>query len=363
MSRARRDDPGMAASLELAALTALDPDEALALVDEAAGIWAGSTAPYGHARNRLVFARIAGGDAGRDAAIEAERIFRAMGARGPAADAAEIVEAITTAERATLRIQSLGRFRLVRDGLPVPTTAWQSKKARDLLKILVARRGRPTTRGHVLRAALARRRPGAARQQAVGRAGHGPGVLDPDKRYPAEYFVPADKGSIALDLDHLELDVEAFLVEAAAAARLARSGDAATARSKLEAAEALYGGDFLEEDPYEDWAVVAARGGPGDLHLDRPIARRGRRRGRRRRRRDPLLPPDPRARPVRRGRPPGARRRARRGRRHGEARRRYGFYAAKMEEISVEAAPFPGSTGSRAGARASSPGSFAAAPG
>jgi DNA-binding SARP family transcriptional activator len=27
--------------------------------------------------------------------------------------------------------------------------------------------------------------------------------------------------------------------------------------------------------------------------------------------------------------------------RHGEARRRYGFYAAKMEEISVEAAPYP----------------------
>ena len=27
--------------------------------------------------------------------------------------------------------------------------------------------------------------------------------------------------------------------------------------------------------------------------------------------------------------------------RHGEARRRYGFYAAKMEEIAVEAAPYP----------------------
>ena len=49
--------------------------------------------------------------------------------------------------------------------------------------------------------------------------------------------------------------------------------------------------------------------------------------------------------------------------RHGEARRRYGFYAAKMEEISVEAAPFPGSAGSGAGARAGSPGSLAAAPG
>jgi DNA-binding SARP family transcriptional activator/Tfp pilus assembly protein PilF len=344
VARARRDDPGMAASLELAALTALDPAEALALVDEAATIWAGSVAPYGHARNRLVFARIAGGEAGRDAAVAAERIFRAMGARGPAADAAEIVEAISAAERPTLRIQSLGRFRLVRDGEPVPTTAWQSKKARDLLKILVARRGRATTRdtffellwpdddpeplGNRLSVALATVR----------------SVLDPDKRNPAEYFVPADKGSIALDLDHLELDVEAFLVEAAAAARLARSGDVAGARSRLEAAEALYGGDFLEEDPYEDWAVslreeaqatyisiarslaqTAAADGDADgatryylRILERDAYDEGAHLG--------LV-----AALVAAGR-------------HGEARRRYGFYAAKMEEIAVEAAPFPGST-------------------
>jgi DNA-binding SARP family transcriptional activator/Tfp pilus assembly protein PilF len=363
VARARRDDPGMAASLELAALTALDPAEALALVEEAAGIWASSTAPYGQARNRLVFARIAGGEAGREAAAEAERIFRSLGARGPAGDAAEIVAAISAAERPTLRIQSLGRFRLVRDGEPVPQTAWQSKKARDLLKILVARRGRATTRdtffellwpdddpeplGNRLSVALATVR----------------SVLDPAKSYPAEYFVPADKGSIALDLDHLELDVEAFLSEAAAASRLARSGDAAGARSKLEAAEALYGGDFLEEDPYEDWAVglreeaqatyisiarslaeAAAAAGDADgatryylRILERDAYDEGAHLG--------LV-----SALVAAGR-------------HGEARRRYAFYAAKMEEISVEAAPFPGSTGSAPGLRANPTRRFAAAPG
>ena len=96
VSRARRDDPGMAASLELAALTALDPDEALALVDEAA-------AHLGAARPRRTATPATGSSSpgspaateGRDAAVEAERIFRSMGARGPAADAAEIVEAIT----------------------------------------------------------------------------------------------------------------------------------------------------------------------------------------------------------------------------------------------------------------------------
>ena len=169
-------------------------------------------------------------------------------------------------------------------------------------------------------------------------------VLDPEKKFPAEYFVPADKGSIALDLDHIELDIEAFLTEAAAASRLARSGDRSGARSRLESAEARYGGDFLEEDPYEDWAVglreeaqatyisiarslaeAAAADGDADgatrfylRILERDAYDEGAHLG--------LV-----SALVAAGR-------------HGEGRRRYGFYAAKMEEIAVEAAPFPGST-------------------
>ncbi|HET9344982.1 MAG TPA: BTAD domain-containing putative transcriptional regulator [Candidatus Limnocylindrales bacterium] len=355
VARARHDDPGMAASLELAALTALDPDDALRLVNEAAVVWERSPAPYGLARNRLVYARIAGGEAGFDAAVEAERIFRSVGARGPAADAADIVEAISAAGRPTLRIQSLGRFRLVRDGEAVPQTAWQSKKARDLLKILVARRGRATTRdtffellwpdddpeplGNRLSVALATVR----------------SVLDPDKQYPAEFFVPADKGSIALDLDHIELDVDAFLNEAAAASRLARSGDAAGARARLESAEALYGGDFLEEDPYEDWAVGLREEAQATyISIARSLAESAAADG------DAdgatrfylrILERDP----YDEGAHLGLVSALVAAGRHGEARRRYGFYAAKMEEIAVEAAPFPGS------ASAPGPGRSAAA--
>ncbi|HSL32204.1 MAG TPA: BTAD domain-containing putative transcriptional regulator [Candidatus Limnocylindrales bacterium] len=363
VARRRRDDPGMAAGLELAALTSIDHDRALALVDEALGIWQRSPAPYGVARNRLVFARIAGGEAGLAAALEAERSFRAIGARGPAADAAETVEAISRAARPRLRIQSLGRFRLVRDGEVVPTTAWQSKKARDLLKILVARRGRPTTRdaffdllwpdedpeplGNRLSVALATVR----------------SVLDPDKAYPAEYFVPADKSAISLDLEHIDLDVEAFLHEAATANRLTRAGERAAARAHLEGAEALYGGDFLEEDPYEDWAVglreeaqatyisvarslaeAAAADGDADgatryylRILERDAYDEGAHLG--------LV-----AALVAAGR-------------HGEARRRYGFYAGKMEEIAVEAAPFPAPAGGLPARGSSRPTRLAATPG
>jgi DNA-binding SARP family transcriptional activator len=356
-ARARRDEPGMAAGLELAALTALDHDRAIALVDEAASVWARVGAPYGVARNRLVFARIAGGERGRAAAAEAEAVFRSLGARGPAGDAAEIVEAIARAGRPEVRVQSLGRFRVIRDGEVVPTTAWQSKKARDLLKILVARRGKPTTRetffdllwpdddpeplGNRLSVALATVR----------------SVLDPAKTHPTEWFVPADKNAIGLDLEHVELDVELFLEGAANAARLARGGDRSESLAALEAAEALYGGDFLEEDPYEDWAITLREEAQATyISMARSLAEAAGSRG------DAdsatrfflrILERDP----FDEGAHLGLVEALVAAGRHGEARRRYGFYAAKMEEISVEAAPFPtpsagrpGSIGSAVGA-------------
>jgi DNA-binding SARP family transcriptional activator len=288
-----------------------------------------------------VFARIAGGETGRAAAAEAERTFRSIGARGPAADAAEILEAIDRAARPAIRVESLGRFRVIRDGDVVPTTAWQSKKARDLLKILVARRGRPTTRdtffellwpdddpeplGNRLSVALATVR----------------AVLDPDKRYPADWFVSADKNAIGLDLEHVEVDVELFLAAAADSVRLARGGDAAAARTSREAAETLYGGDFLEEDPYEDWAVGLREEVQATyISLARMLAEGAATSG------DAdgatrfylrILERDS----FDEGAHLGLVSALASGGRHGEARRRYGFYATKMEEIGVEAAPFP----------------------
>ncbi|HET9521367.1 MAG TPA: BTAD domain-containing putative transcriptional regulator, partial [Candidatus Limnocylindrales bacterium] len=364
VARTRRDDPGMAAALELAALTTVDHDAALAMVAEAAAIWGRSPAPYGLARNRLIFARIAGGDAGREAAAEAERIFRSIGARGPASDAAEILEAISRAARPMLRIQSLGRFRLIRDGETVPTSAWQSKKARDLFKILVSRRGRPTTRDTFFELLWPDEDPEPLGNRLSVALATVRSVLDPDKAFAPEYFIPADKSSISLDLDHIELDVEAFLDEATAAARLARSGDRAGARARLEAAEALYGGDFLEEDPYEDWAVGLREEAQATyISIARSLAESSATDG------DAdgatryylrILERDP----YDEGAHLGLVGALVAAGRHGEARRRYGFYAAKMDEIAVEAAPFPavpGAGGMRAGVE--QPGSFAAAPG
>jgi DNA-binding SARP family transcriptional activator len=109
----------------------------------------------------------------------------------------------------------------------------------------------------------------------------------------------------------------------------------------LAEAEATYAGDFLEEDPYEDWAA-AVREEAQATYLGVARALAGKSAGR--------------------GDVDGAIRlwlrvlekdafdegahlelvgMLNRAGRHGEARRRFGIYVERMEEIGVEAAPFP----------------------
>jgi len=52
------------------------------------------------------------------------------------------------------------------------------------------------------------------------------------------------------------VDVEIFVHEAHAGLALRASAHVSEATERLEHAESLYAGEFLEEDPYEDWAVA-----------------------------------------------------------------------------------------------------------
>lgn len=120
-----------------------------------------------------------------------------------------------------------------------------------------------------------------------------------------------------------------------------REGRHDEARERLLAAEAAYAGDFLEEDAYEEWAAVlreearvayvaAAHAlallAAADADLDNSA-----RYLLRVLERDPY---DERAHIELMGTL------ARAGR-HGEARRCYATYATRMEEIGVEATPYP----------------------
>jgi DNA-binding SARP family transcriptional activator len=218
--------------------------------------------------------------------------------------------------------------------VPVPRTAWQSRKARDLLKILVSRRG-----GAIGRERLVEILWPEQEDEAVGlrrlnvmvstlRA-----VLDPEHAWPADEFVVSDEGALRLELSNVEVDVEAV--------RLDQAGRQAEALARWEAAESAYGGEFCEEDPYADWAVglreqlrlayvqaaarlAEARAGE---HRHDEAARYWLR----------LLERD---RYDERAHLGLVRVLDLAGRR-GDARRRYRFYAELMRELEVEPAPYP----------------------
>ncbi len=77
-------------------------------------------------------------------------------------------------------------------------------------------------------------------------------VLDPDRTFDAQHFVISDLDSAHINLDAMMVDVDAFLRTAAAARR---ETDPARRLIEMEAAAADYAGDFLEEDPYQDWVA------------------------------------------------------------------------------------------------------------
>jgi DNA-binding SARP family transcriptional activator len=237
-------------------------------------------------------------------------------------------------------VQSLGRFRVLLSGEPVPLGAWQSRKARDLLKLLVARRGRPTSRDVLMEALWPEQGPAPLGNRLSVLLSTVRSVLDPGKRHDQDHFVGADKNAVWLDRANLSIDVEEFLEAAEDALVLYRAGER-DALSRLTTAEAAYTGDFLEEDAYADWTVAlreearatytavaraladdaAAR---GDVDATTRYSLR-------------VLERDPYDEPAHLGLvaildAAG---------RHGEARRRFRTYCARMDEIGVESAPFP----------------------
>ena len=212
----------------------------------------------------------------------------------------------------------------------------------------MSRRGRPTTRETLFELLWPDEDPEPLANRLSVALATVRSVLDPEKRFGADWFIGGDKQAVWLDLSHVELDIEGFLVSAGEALRLARGDDRMAIRAALEQAETRYGGDFLEEDPYEDWAVgVREEAQAAYISVTRLLADEA----------------------ATAGDADGATRFYLRilerdvydeaahlglvgallaAGRHGEARRRYGIYSDKMDEMGVEAAPFPSAPGRRA---------------
>jgi len=156
--------------------------------------------------------------------------------------------------RAAIGIVTLGRFGVARDGHRIPDAAFGRQKARTLLAALVAAAPAPAHREALydwLWPELGPDRAGAALRTTLHELRR---ALQPElDAGSADSLLQSDGEALALELGPRDdLDCLRFL----ALARLATTTALPAGRLvRLEAAERAYGGPFLAEWPYADWAA------------------------------------------------------------------------------------------------------------
>ena len=337
LARLRRDRAGLADALELEAALATDPAVEGARLAEARAIWTDVGAVLAVARVDLALGTLAS-EAGNGSLIAAARsTLTAAGAEIP------VGEWPTSDDGDSVRplaLRTLGGFEAVRSGRPVRAADWGSRRARDLVKILVTRRGHRVPRDQLIEHLWPDEDPDRTARRLSVMISTARSVLDPDRRLDPVGGIGADRDSVWLALPPAAIDVERFLAAAADGLSLVRRDPQAGATT-LERAAAAYRGDFLEDDAYADWAVsLREECRAMYLRVEHALARLASSAGddeaaaRHYRRVVEREPYDELAHLA-------LVERLVLGRRPADARRAYRSYVARMEELGVEAAPFP----------------------
>lgn len=148
------------------------------------------------------------------------------------------------AQRAMHRphIRVLGSFEVV--SLCGKRAVWTSRKARELLKMLIAARGVPTSREVFMDVLWPGENPIALSNRFSVAVNVIRRALDPERMRPTQHHVVTEGDSIRLETEHVEIDLERFL---SLAGRQDEAGRLAAKR--------LYRGAAFSEEPYADWAV------------------------------------------------------------------------------------------------------------
>jgi DNA-binding SARP family transcriptional activator/tetratricopeptide (TPR) repeat protein len=252
VARQRRDNPGLAEAITLSVLAASESVVDAAPLREAIDIWQETGCRLEEAATRVVAAHI-GSPIPRVDGDVADQLLRDHGVdvesrrvAGPLGVLGNFTPAVS--------VQTLGTFRVIRDGAPVPTLEWRSKKARDLLKILVTRR-RPIPRGQLMELLWPEVDPAVAGNRLSVLLSALRDVLV--TRSASEGPLLTTSGSVSLNRALISVDVDDFLDRASAALDADRAGES-DAIARLEAAVAAHTGGFLEEDPWQEWAGALA---------------------------------------------------------------------------------------------------------
>jgi DNA-binding SARP family transcriptional activator len=151
-----------------------------------------------------------------------------------------------------LTVRLLGRLQVSLNGVVIQR--WPSGRGRSLFKYLLSHRDRWPQREVLMETFWPQSSPAAARN-SLNVAIHG---LRRALRAAADVPVVVFEGGayrLAAGL-RLWVDVDEFERHAEAGHWLENAGEQAAAIAELGLAASLYQGDFLDDDPYEDWPVL-----------------------------------------------------------------------------------------------------------
>ncbi|WP_426565630.1 BTAD domain-containing putative transcriptional regulator [Angustibacter sp. McL0619] len=254
----RRDWPAHAEALELqaGACAPVDPVRAASLLGKALESWQQTGDQIGGCRVQVALGRL-GVDPDSSRQEQAARAQAELARRGIATCGAGLdglLGVVGFAGTPRFRISTLGRFLVERDGEPIDGSAWQSRKARELLKILVSASGRPVPRERLIDLLWPDEQGERLANRLAVAAATLRRVLDPDRAQPGPGVVIGGDDTLALDLRNVQVDVLGFLSDARVGLGLLREGRSEAARQCLSAAVAGYPGDYLPENLYDDWA-------------------------------------------------------------------------------------------------------------
>jgi DNA-binding SARP family transcriptional activator len=169
-----------------------------------------------------------------------------------AARVTPVEEAKPAASSPTLSVYCLGPFRAFQDEQPI--SEWPSSKGKAIFKYLVIHRKRPVPKEVLMDTFWRDADPESARNNLnVAIYGLRQALRATHPSYSHVLF--QDDSYLFNPGLHIWLDTEAFSNSLRNARASQQHGDPSAALQEYCAAEALYQGDFLEEDRYEEWLI------------------------------------------------------------------------------------------------------------
>jgi len=236
-ARQRRERAWLAEALELRA-GIVRPAQARAALLEALQVWQDSGAGHDADRVLVHLSRL-------PSSSVSERLSGRLAlARLAADDVLPSIRFLPESAPAPVQVRTFGRFEVLLDGAVVPAEAWQSRQARELLRLLVCRRGRAVPRLEICELLWPDDDPDrTAHRLSV--------VLSLLRGVIGQEALEANQACVALSSGGVQVDVEQFLTDVADAVALSGQGSVAEARSLLTEAVGSYVDDPFADAPYD----------------------------------------------------------------------------------------------------------------